>query len=284
VGLTESQIEFHFNKTNPVLEKHLCADWFALGCTPVVNLFPLPLEPFELSHTQTEYQLLPDQRYTKNAAEIYSIQRVMAIHEKEEPLEYLPLYGKQTTMPYKLAGYWHENRKDHDFFLTLINSSNANRIIHVDALCTNHHVPPRLILTAGIRCLRPFTSSHSPSQTPDIQRQLVSHLTVNYSSRLHEILKLYGGNQAQPIIDCLLRITHKPAVFCPADSIHPIYYEGTEIWLEVDEKKFSGSDLFLFGCILDHFFALSCAMNSFTQLTILSREHEKIYQWPPRFY
>jgi type VI secretion system protein ImpG len=293
IDLKEAHVEFNFNKSNPILEKYLCADWFALGCTPIINLFSLPLEPFEVTHTQTEYQLLPDRRYPKNVAEIYSIQRVMAIHATQKPLEYLPLYGQQTIASYDLAGYWHENRKNHDVFLTLINSSAANHVIHVDALCTNRHVPPRLTLPAGIRCLTPFTAAHVPSQTSDIQSRLLSHLTTNYLSLmdgeqgaavLREVLKLYGENQAQPIVDSLLRITHKPVVFCPSESIHPVYYEGTEIRLEVDEKKFNGSELFLFGCVLDHFFALSCAMNSFTQLTILSREHEKIYQWSPRFY
>jgi type VI secretion system protein ImpG len=61
-------------------------------------------------------------------------------------------------------------------------------------------------------------------------------------------------------------------VFCP----------GIVIDAEMDEEKFSGS-AYLLASILERFFGLYCAVNSFTQLRVTTRQREGVvWQWPIR--
>ena len=58
---------------------------------------------------------------------------------------------------------------------------------------------------------------------------------------------------------------------------------GLEITITLDEDRFEGHGMFLFGSILEHFFALYAPLNSFTK-TILKRKRSTIpvKKWPPR--
>ena len=59
--------------------------------------------------------------------------------------------------------------------------------------------------------------------------------------------------------------------------------QGTEVTLVFDEDQFTGSGVYLFASVLDHFFGLYCTLNSFTQLVATSKQREKVLAiWPPR--
>ncbi len=64
----------------PELERTVDAESFALGCTPVVNLFAQRCEPIRLDDTAIEYRVVPDSRRPM-ATEIWSVTRV------REPLQ-----------------------------------------------------------------------------------------------------------------------------------------------------------------------------------------------------
>ncbi len=64
----------------PELERTVDAESFALGCTPVVNLFAQRCEPIRLDETAIEYRVVPDSRRPM-ATEIWSVTRV------REPLQ-----------------------------------------------------------------------------------------------------------------------------------------------------------------------------------------------------
>ena len=53
------EIFVYLDRALPELERVVGADNFALGCTPIVNLFPQHCEPISLTHTDTEYRVVP---------------------------------------------------------------------------------------------------------------------------------------------------------------------------------------------------------------------------------
>jgi type VI secretion system protein ImpG len=65
---------FSFGESNSQLERNARADWFQLGCTPVVNLFEKEIEPFLLSSPKTEYLLNPDPDSLN--VEVYSLDTI----------------------------------------------------------------------------------------------------------------------------------------------------------------------------------------------------------------
>ena len=61
------------------------------------------------------------------------------------------------------------------------------------------------------------------------------------------------------------------------------FCRGTEVTLELDEEKFAGTGIFLFAAVLERFLGLYTTINSFTQLSIRTRQDEGVVKsWPPR--
>jgi len=62
-----------------------------------------------------------------------------------------------------------------------------------------------------------------------------------------------------------------------------VFCQGLAIDVEFDEDKFPSGGAYLLASILERFFGLYCAVNSFTQLRVSARQRkELIWQWPIR--
>ena len=60
------------------------------------------------------------------------------------------------------------------------------------------------------------------------------------------------------------------------------FCRGTEIRLELDEERFVGGHPFLLASVLNRFFGLYGAVNSFTQLALVSRQRHGLWKtWEP---
>ena len=57
---------------------------------------------------------------------------------------------------------------------------------------------------------------------------------------------------------------------------------GLEITITFDEKAFEGSGLFLYGAVLERFFAEYAPINNFVQTVVRSTERGEVMRWPPR--
>jgi type VI secretion system protein ImpG len=223
------EIYFYLNRTTSDLEHNVDAATFRMGCTPIVNLFRQQAEPIELSHTQTEYHIVPDKRRPL-ATELYSVDRVSATSAKEQA-EFAPFYSfKHGTDASTERKFWYASRKPvpsgddlsdtgTEVSLTLVDldfkpSSPADWTMHVETTCLNRDLPyrlpfggdqPRLQLTEGaplcrLVCLTQPTPTLRPALKHGAVWRLISQLTLNHLSltegtdaaqSLQEILKLY---------------------------------------------------------------------------------------------
>ena len=71
--------------------------------------------------------------------------------------------------------------------------------------------------------------------------------------------------------------------------VHPIfvqgkitYARGLQITITLDEQAFEGGSAFLFGSVLERFFAQYTSINSFTQTIVKTLERGEIMKWPVR--
>ncbi|MDF2867603.1 MAG: vasA, partial [Gammaproteobacteria bacterium] len=161
----EVKVYFYLNKHSSFLEKQISADNFLLGCTPMVNLFKYRAEPLQLTHTQTEYRIVPDARRSA-AYEIYSITQVMGIGSDESEQCYLPFYGlKHGDNPEYNKAFWHATRRaanpvgthsnaGTEMTLSLVDldfqpSVPNDTVILIDTYCTNRDLPSRLPFGGG---------------------------------------------------------------------------------------------------------------------------------------
>ena len=74
------------------LQPHVSAATFALGCSPVVNLYRHRAEPIRLTHFEAEHRVIPDARQPFGH-EVYSIDRVVGSDESRQAHEFDPFYS-----------------------------------------------------------------------------------------------------------------------------------------------------------------------------------------------
>jgi len=302
------------------LAQNLGRGHFKLGCTPIVNLFPQQAEPIKLSHTRHEYPVIPDVRQ-QGAAEVVSIDRVQRVRKasrQDHVVPCHPFFEPRGDMAPD-ACYWIGRRRPSqraqdratDVAIRLVDRQlelldTGSDTLSIALTCSNRDLPQHLPYGSGlsdftlerdhvvrhIRCLRKPTAAVRPSLGGDTLWRLVAHLSLNHMSlaengreALLEMLALYNYREASAIrkqLDGIVSIRSESRVHRIGHP-RPNFVRGVGITLELDESQYIGSGIYLFGTVLEHFFGLYCSVNSFTQLTLRSRQREKrVVQWPPR--
>lgn len=292
---------------------------FRLGCTPLINLFPKTTEPIRLDHRQVEYPLIADKR-RERTTEIHSILKVSAASASEdETRTFEPFYSYNHHAAKKPdQAFWYARRRatgrmdlpGTDVCLSFVDldfhpCQPPTQTVYAHTLCTNRDLAEQL--TAGARlqldegaplqtitCLKkPSRQLYPPLRGATLWR-LISHLSLNHLSlaggreslhALREILRLYNfadHPSLQQQITGISDMSVQPALRHIGHDAWRGFCRGVAVRLEFDESLYVGSSAFLLGAVLNNFFALYASVNSFTQLTITSKQREGVWkQWPP---
>lgn len=285
-------------------------DNFVMGCTPVINLFRQVAEPIRITGAATEYPVIVDSRRPA-AYEVYEISRVAKVQQSdagEQVNEFRPFYslrhGEAHDGP---ARYWHASYVDdaesagYAMQISLVDSTldpqrAETNTLSLDLLCTNRDLPSQLpiglpdgdlfiecgSLAKSIQFLRKPTPSHRFATGKGAQWRLISHLSLNHLSlsgqgvdAIREILSLYDITQSlqnSKQINGVVAVEQRPATTRIRGNPFPAFVRGMEIRVTIDESHYAGIGLFMFAQVLDHFFGLYVHTNSFTQLTVVSKQ------------
>ena len=222
---------------------------FELGCTPIINLFHKTARPFELTHTQTEYPLIPDTNNPHETAEVFSVVNVEFIDQNNNIIECAPHYGKK---------YNHSEIKN--FYTTKCGLRNSHKsekhsaieatisFIHenmdythyqelyvmIDLLCTNRNLTHHISLHKNqiklsnnkqqnikdIKLLTNFSPVMRRAINKTIHSTLISHLLSNYFSlndeenKLTKIHQIIGFSAVNHLIDVENLLTSIKAITC----------------------------------------------------------------------
>ncbi|WP_137181657.1 type VI secretion system baseplate subunit TssF [Roseomonas sp. AR75] len=234
----------------PELERTVDADSFALGCTPLVNLFPQRCEPIRLDDTAIEYRVVPDSRRPM-ATEVWSVTRVREPLQDGGTRPWRPFHrlthadpepgtpgGSYATVRH--AGTPPDGGTEvflapHDPDLAPRRARDA--VLSVDALCLNRDLPtelpfgggrPALKLVEGVTAIGALHAMTAP--TPTLRRtlrertawRLVSQLSLGQLSvvggaegaaALREVLRLHDlrdSAETRAAIASLLGVTSAP--------------------------------------------------------------------------
>lgn len=292
-------------------------DTFALGCAPIVNLFPRTTEPVRLDHRQTEYRLVADARRERTTG-IHSVLAVSGtLDPRDESRRLAPFYSFDHGMAAgRQRAFWHARRvptgrqdlPGTDILLSLLDldfrpSLPALETLYAHTLCTNRdlaeRLPPDAILQTDaaalqrIVCLGKTTPEIVPPLGGQALWRLISHLSLNYLSlaggpesrdALREIVRLYshGSPSAEQQIHGIEELSHRRVVRRMGGEAWRGFCRGSEITVTFDEDAYVGASAFLLASVLNHFFALYASINSFTRMVARSRQREGVWkEWPP---
>jgi type VI secretion system protein ImpG len=296
----------------------LSRETFALGCTPVANLFPRTTEPLRLDQRRLYYRLVADAR-REHTTEIHSIESVSSsIDPLDESRRYHPFYSfRHFGNGHAPETFWYSRREatgredlpGTDLFVSFLDldfrpAQPSNEVAFAHTLCTNRtlavQIPPGHPLQmedvgpVTVACLtRPTAAVYPPLGGPAVW-QLISTLSLNHLSlasgtegraALCEILRLYcfiDQPSRRQQIQGVRAMSSKGVTMRVGNEAWRGFCRGTEVTLTFDEDCYAGGGAFLFATVLRHFLALHASANSFTQLVArrVDREEEWM-RWPP---
>ena len=287
-----------------------------LNCVPLVNLYSQPFEPVRLDYRQHEYRLIGDQT-AHPWCEIHSLEEVRAVSAEGGPRPVAPYFAMEAYGKLERRDYFYATRRalsqskrvpGTELYLSLLDvnldlAQPARETIGGRALCTNRRLPEQLRAGDGLYLEGPgpvnsayLLAKPTPHRTPRLLGSnpwsLVSQLSLNHLSLTREGLDalksmlrlhvLHGGHRAWKQIDSLIALTSEPLVRHVGADHWRGFCRGVGLRAVIDEDRFEGGSVLLFGEVLRRFFALYVHLNSFTQLTLESQQRkEEIRTWPP---
>jgi len=286
---------------------------FALFASPCLNLFPCEADPILLDHRAPEYQVRPSGG-NPDHYEIYSVDEVVGLVQGTgRPRRYLP-FERFSTDP-STAPTFHLSRRGSpvragfDVYLSVVYPPEAGppvpETLSMQLTCTNGVLPAALRIgdvsrpTSSspefleFRNLNPPTPPLPPPLGENLLWRLVSHLSLNYLSlsrgeNLKALLELYlfGDGRGRAASEAnRRRIGGIEGVEArPLDRlVAGVPMRGQEIEVAVRQDHFPcPGDLYLFGCVLNHFLGGYSSINTYTRLTIRETTKGGIYRWPAR--
>ena len=315
------EIYLYFNCSANELERNISADAFALGCTPIVNLFQQRAEPIPLTHLTTEYPVVADFR-RPTALEVYSVDRVNVTLRSGEVRNYAEFFGHTHASAGEDARFWHTARRaspareaGSDTYISFVTldgepESPDDAVASLETTCFNIDLPARLPFGGGrprlnlvqkvpgigeLTCLAaPTPVVRTPSRSQGAWR-LISHLALNHLSlidqsggaeSLREILRLYDFRDApetRALIDCVVSVRAVRGTARAPEPAMGALCRGLDVTVTFDEERTSGSGVFLLAAVLERFIAHYTSINSFTRLTAALKGRTGVLRtWPPR--
>ncbi len=311
----------YFNRAAEDLESSISVESFALGCTPVVNLFRQRAEPILLNQTTVEYQVIPDSR-RQGALEVYSVDGVTVTTQAGEAKAYVPFFGlTHGGAAAASAGFYHAARRPTggrdpgtEMFLSFIDldgepAQPAEALASIETTCLNRDLAgklpfgggrPQLRLVKSVPGLAGVSAMTAPTPTlrlstrKDNAWRLVSHLTLNHLSlvdeqsgaeALREMLRLYDFRDAaetQAMIDSVLSVKARRGTARAPDSAMGALCRGLDIAIEFEQRGSSAS-IFLLAAVLERFVAHYASINAFTRMTATVKGRAGVLRtWQPR--
>jgi type VI secretion system protein ImpG len=305
----------------PSIAQTVDAETFQLGCTPIVNLFERPAETIRVTHADTEYRVIPD-RHRQISMEVYSVDSVTSTAAyAEEPLVYEPFYSFRHTYREETPKcFWHAHRRSSlrkgdegtEVYLSLVDldfkpTNPPVELLTPHVTCTNRDFVSRLawrkewgelegegLPLVQARCIVPPTKTARSPLRGSLQWRLISHLSLNHLSIAHrggrealqEILRLYAFTDDEDVrkrISGISRLSSESTASRVLFESGIAFCRGLDIEIEFDEEQYIGSGVFLIASVLERFFALYSAVNSYSRLTARTRQRRAlIRRWPPR--
>jgi type VI secretion system protein ImpG len=308
-----SRFEINFELDDLPFPPSLSKDSFLLFVTPAINIFANDSDPIMIDHKQSEYLVRPSGSKPDHY-QIYSVDKVVGfVHGTAEERAY-ENFNVFTPEPraapiYHLTFRGSPVRPGFDVYLSVAYPPESgvpvSETLSTYLLCTNGILPDRLQVGdisqstssspafAEFKNITPPTQGLLPPIGTNLHWRLLSHLSLNYLSlarteNLRALLELYIFPETR---DQAATLANKKRINGIEDIeamssdrlVSGIMMRGQDIRIKMRQDHFaSQGDLYLFGCVLDHFFGNYASLNTYTRLIIRETTKGNIYQWPAR--
>jgi len=308
-------LAFHFSRPFPdqirVVSGHV-----RINCTPVVNLFPHEEQPLRVDRSRTEYRVVA---HGPAATGIYAIEAVTGhIQGEGRRIAYESFEAFRHDMPDEagMRPFYRERLQQAvvgrgvDHYLSFITSRDMAaappaQVVSVALTCTNGPLAERLAIgaidqptsetpaTVTFSNLRAVTPHIPPPIGENLLWRLISNLACNFGSladaeSLRTLIASYDFRavhdaQARHRLELLLEAIESFSHGVEDGVLRGQPVRIRTLRLSVAESKVGGeAELYLFGSVLEHFFAAYAGLNSLHRFAIEGIEGRIEYRWKPR--
>ncbi len=310
----ENQFEIFFElKPNLPIPPRISRESLKLFATPVINLFPFEADPIRVDHRQSEYLVRPASSQV-NHYQVYSVDRVVghiqgtAQERIYRHFNYFSNRRKEDSV-YQLSLKKSPVRPGADSYLQISYPKGTGlpvtETLSLKLVCTNGDLPEALRVgdisraTSSSPEFADFANIMQPTfgVYPPLGRnllwRLLAHLNLNYMSlasadNLKALLNIYlfpdtrdrtGLLANQKRLQGIEEVTAVPS----NRLVSALILRGQDITVKAGSDHFAGEgDFYLFGCILNEFFALYSSLNAYTCFRLKDTFKGEVYQWPAR--
>lgn len=314
-GVSEFELHFVLDSLPEQYELFRVENWH-LFCTPVVNLFAMDASPLTLDQRQDEYRIVPDPRLPYHYA-VYSVDYVGTWgHNDRNSRRYLPFESFEHDAKGNEHAYYRLRlRPSHtdgcpEIYISITSADDSaaqlqGETVSLELTCTNRLLPHNLHMgdisihtdntsgTNNFANIIPVTPPYNPPLEGDILWRLLSNMSLNYVSltdvaALRAVLAAYDFRAPHDRPRArMLEKTLKGIVHITCSETNRIYkglpVRGAETRLALDQQAFCAEGaMYLFGSVLNEFFALYATVNSFHRLIIEETVRGEEYIWPAR--
>lgn len=309
------ELHFTLNELPEQFESFRPENW-QICCTPVVNLFPMDATPLTVDQKRNEYRIVPDPRLPYHYA-IYSVDKVSSWgHDNRNRRTYSQFesfeHERDTDAPAYYRLRLRPSPKDNgtETYISIAYPPEnqlppQGETISLELTCTNRQLPSELAVgdicvhadntpdSVHFRNITPVVPSFNPPLEGDILWKLLSNMSLNYVSltdisALKSIISAYNfrARYDRPHARGFAKILKGMlSISCTeADRIYNgLPLRGAISTLVLDQRGFTcEGDMYLFGSVLNEFFALYATVNSFHQLKVVEAKKREEYQWKAR--
>lgn len=292
-------------------------DSVKLHCVPVVNIFATTAEPIRLDPARERFPVRVA-GLSPAHGEIYSIERAECVGRgtgKRTPVHSFYEFSHvgaaaagrifyTTHVEPSVVG------EGADIFISFNTPEDSgtvieNDVVSLDILATNRQIASALragevsVATASSPAVATFRNivAVSPHVPPPLGRELqwrvVAHASMGLRSLtepevLRAVLDVYNlhaivDRQAGRANELRLSSLKDVRVSASERLYRGSAIRGVDIEIDVDERGFVGDgDVFLFGSILEQFFASYVSLNSYARTSVVGVQSKVRYAWPAR--
>jgi len=282
---------------------------FYLHTVPAINLMSASAQPFHRDHRQYQYRIVTTNNRAGNEY-IYNVDQVTGYQQSEKKqINYQPLlwYGESLGKPtFYLLHKPAISGRGHDLYIDFVYDDQrypVDETISVNVTCCQGRLPEYL---GRYDIDQPTDTSpenvsyynlHIPSfhHLPVVDSELLwrfqSLLSMNFMSiankqTLYALFQNYMNTG----------VAHRQAQKHRIDGIEAVHcqratrlYQGSvlagyEVKIDIKPEYFpSEGDMYLFGCLMERFFALTVPANHFSVFSMEIITTGELWNWPIRF-
>jgi type VI secretion system protein ImpG len=273
--------------------------------------------PLNFDQCKTEYRIVPDPRKPYHFA-IYSVDSVASWgHDDRNSRRYTQFESFEHEAASNDAHACYRLRirpsyKDEstEMYISITHPADTRtglqtETISLELTCTNRNLPGTLAVgdihvhtdnspdAVAFHNIIPVTPSCSPPLEGDLLWRLLSNMSLNYIaltdiSALRAVISAYDFRSRYDTSRArILSKILQGMVGISSEETDRIYeglpVRGSRTTLVLDQRNFSCvGDMYMFGSVLNEFFALYATLNSFHQLRVIENKHGVEFQWPAR--